>query len=86
MLVVVGMPPLGLPYTTATRLVLFFVFVARQQMPPLKKQQSNMYHLEAVAVGFWKLVVVSVRKVVASRCWWRWECHHWDYHTPPQPG
>jgi len=74
-LVAAGMPPLGFPYTAATRLIFF---AARQQASPLKKQQSNMYHLEAVADGFWKLVVVSVRKVVASGCWWQWECHH--YH------
>jgi len=46
-------------------------------MPQLKKQQSHMYHLEAVGVGFQKLVVVSVWKVVASRCWWQQECHHY---------
>jgi len=64
-LMAVGMPLLGacgLPYTTATRLILFFVFAARQQMPLLKKQQSNMYCPEAVAVSFWKLVAVSVQK------------------------
>jgi len=68
-----SMPPLGacrLPYTAATRLILCFVFVARQQTPVLKKQQSNMYCPEAVAVSFQKLVAVSVQKVVASGCWW----------------
>lgn len=72
-LVAVGMPPLGLWYTAATRLILFFVFATRQQMPPRKKQQSNMSCLEAVAVGFQKLVAVSVQKVVASGCWWQWD-------------
>ncbi len=42
------------------------------------KKQSNMYHLEAVAVSFWKLVAVSVWKVVASGGWWWQKCHH--YH------
>jgi len=34
-----------------------------------------MYHPEAVAVGFQKLVAVSVQKVVASRGWWWQECY-----------
>jgi len=49
---------------------LFFVFAARQQVPPLKKQQSNRHHPEAVVVSFQKLVAVGFRKLVAFRGWW----------------
>jgi len=33
-----------------------------------------MHHPEAVAVSFWKLLVVGVWKVVASRGWWWQKC------------
>jgi len=39
-------------------------------MPPLKKQQSNMYCEEAVAVGLRKLVAVSVMVGSVSGSWW----------------
>jgi len=37
-----------------------------------EKWQSSRHRPKAVAVSFWKLVAVSVQKVVASGGWWRW--------------
>jgi len=47
----------------------WLVFAARQQTSP-QKWQSNRHCLEAVAVGFWKLMTVGV---LVFRRWWHLE-------------
>jgi len=51
-------------------------------MPPLKKQQSNMYCEEAVAVGLRKLVAVSVMVGSVSGSWWHPEAGGGGNATP----
>jgi len=66
----------GLPYAATTRLILFFVFASRQQMPLLKNdnQQASSRSCGSQfleAAGGWCLEGGAIQRlVVASRGWW----------------